>query len=58
MNIQHTQMQGCIQTLKTGSKTNTAGPQMTSFFYNVDEMPEELNSCVYQLTCGKNCFRL
>lgn len=37
---------------------NTAGPGITSvcsmsFHYNVDEMLQEVNSCLYQLTCGK-----
>ena len=35
---------------------NTAGPGMTSFCYNIDEMPQELNSCLYQWAHGKIDF--
>lgn len=27
-----------------------------SFHYNVDELPQELNSCSYQLACGQIGF--
>lgn len=29
------------------------GLQIVLLLYNVDEMPQEPNSCVYQLACGK-----
>lgn len=41
----------CTYTFKS-----TAGPQIIcsmSFCYNISEMPQELNPCVYQLACGK-----
>lgn len=28
-------------------------PQITWFHYNIDEILYELNSCLYQLACGK-----
>lgn len=40
---------------------STAGPGImffhkVSFGYKVDEMPWELNSCLYQVACGKIGF--
>lgn len=43
------------------TESTTGDPQITpfcsmSFSYNVDEMPWELNSCLYRLACGKTGF--
>lgn len=37
---------------------STASTQLTSFCYNIDEMPQELNSCLYPLACGELAFAL
>lgn len=36
----------------------TAGPWIKSFGYKVDEMQQELNSCLYQLGCSSVGFVL
>lgn len=51
-------LQGANEMLGRADGLNTAGPRITSvlFHYNIDEMPWELNSSLYQLAYSKIGF--